>query len=454
MNLSTRLAGLVALAAAAPAAAQTQYWIHQFGTQWHDFAGALTGDGVGGVFVAGRTAGGPGTGVEWIARYDSAGKRLWTHEFSSTSSDSAQALTPDGLGGAFVAGATFGNLGGPNAGNFDAWIARYDNAGSRLWIRQFGAEGGENAQSLAPDGAGGAFVAGGVGYIGPFPTGDAWIARYDADGNHIWFRQFGTREEENAPAVASDGAGGMFVGGDTRGNFGGRHLGMYDAWLARFDGEGNQVWVRQFGTSGYEAVSALAVDDAGGTFAAGFTASSPGGPLDVWIAHFNPDGVQTWIHQFGGPLDDYAMVTPDGAGGAFFAGSTSASLGGPSAGDGDVWLARYDARGNRAWVRQFGTHGSDGARGLALAGVDEVFIAGYTMASLGGPHAGQFDGWIARYGPCNTDCNDDGLLTVADFGCFQTRFVAGDTYADCDRDGALTIADFGCFQSAFVAGCP
>jgi hypothetical protein len=55
---------------------------------------------------------------------------------------------------------------------------------------------------------------------------------------------------------------------------------------------------------------------------------------------------------------------------------------------------------------------------------------------------------------CYPDCNAIGGLTIADFGCFQTRFVAGDPYADCNGVGGLTIADFGCFQTAFVAGCP
>ncbi len=55
---------------------------------------------------------------------------------------------------------------------------------------------------------------------------------------------------------------------------------------------------------------------------------------------------------------------------------------------------------------------------------------------------------------CYPDCNGVGGLTIADFGCFQTKFVAGDPYADCNGVGGLTIADFGCFQTKFVAGCP
>ncbi len=56
--------------------------------------------------------------------------------------------------------------------------------------------------------------------------------------------------------------------------------------------------------------------------------------------------------------------------------------------------------------------------------------------------------------PCYPDCNGVGGLTIADFGCFQTKFVAGDPYADCNGVGGLTIADFACFQTSFVAGCP
>ena len=55
---------------------------------------------------------------------------------------------------------------------------------------------------------------------------------------------------------------------------------------------------------------------------------------------------------------------------------------------------------------------------------------------------------------CYPDCNADGAVTVADFGCFQTAFVTGNMYADCNQSGTLTVQDFGCYQTAFVAGCP
>ena len=81
---------------------------------------------------------------------------------------------------------------------------------------------------------------------------------------------------------------------------------------------------------------------------------------------------------------------------------------------------------------------------------------GRTIVGWGTNPTGQTEGWIAFLGDavCYPDCNADGALTVADFGCFQTEFVTGDPHADCNGDGLLTVADFGCFQTSFVSGCP
>lgn len=54
---------------------------------------------------------------------------------------------------------------------------------------------------------------------------------------------------------------------------------------------------------------------------------------------------------------------------------------------------------------------------------------------------------------CYADCNGDCVTTIADFGCFQNRWVLRDPYADCNADGQFTVGDFGCFQNAYVL-CP
>ena len=108
---------------------------------------------------------------------------------------------------------------------------------------------------------------------------------------------------------------------------------------------------------------------------------------------------------------------------------------------------------------------------LLQLNADDAIGAGNDKWVIKQAHDINNNGWITAYGytgfgsgfasgvlkplaSCYADCNGDGALNLADFGCFQTKFATGDPYADCNGDTALTVADFGCFQTRFVQGCP
>jgi hypothetical protein len=74
-----------------------------------------------------------------------------------------------------------------------------------------------------------------------------------------------------------------------------------------------------------------------------------------------------------------------------------------------------------------------------------------TNTGLGTPPLVDMGAYEHRHYP---DCDFDGVLTIADFGCFLTKFALNDPYADCNGDGILGLADFGCFQTGFAVGCP
>ncbi|MCH8270364.1 MAG: SBBP repeat-containing protein, partial [Planctomycetes bacterium] len=429
--------------------------------------------------VAGETngsLGGPFAGGlrdAFLARYDADGNRLWIRQFGTTQSDGASALAPDDAGGMFVGGWTAGNLGGPHSGLADAFVARYDADGNQIWITQFGTGSDDPVWALAPDGAGGVMVAGHTrGSLGGPNAGieDAFLARYDVAGNRLWIRQFGTNRQDRARALAPDGAGGVFVAGETNGSLGGPFAGgLRDAFLARYDADGNRLWIRQFGNDGTEWASALAPDGVGGVMVAGLTNGSlvggPPAPLgDAFLARYDGEGNQIWIRQFGTIERDCApALASDGAGGVIVGGSTKGSLGGPNTGDADAYLARYDAEGNQRWIHQFGTTLDDQVTALGPDGQGGVAVAGTTRGSLGGPNAGDIDAFVARFtvDSCYADCNKTAgprVLDLFDFLCFQDSFVNREPYAcDCDiSTGPIVcdIFDFLCFQNAFVAGCP
>ena len=454
----------------APAHAQDQLWLRQFGTSSADEASALASDGVGGVMVAGSTEGslgGPNAGGPdaFLARYDSKGGQLWMIQFGTAEADLALALSPDLSGGTFLAGKTEGDLDGSNAGGFDAFLARYDSDGVRLWIHQLGTDAEDRAHALAPDGAGGVIIAGKTHGSMAAPnvngSGDVFLARYDAEGSQIWLRQFGTKEEEKPFALATDGAGGVYVAGETDGSLGGPFGGVVDAFLVRYDQDGNQLWARQLGTSSDEAATSLAPDGAGGVLIGGFTDGSLGGPnegnSDGFLARYDSAGNQLWIRQFGtSEIDGPQGLAPDGAGGAMMVGFTSGDLGGPLNGIADAFLAHYDTDGNRLFIRQFGSTALDFAVSVALDTTGAVMIAGVTQGDLGGPNAGQEDAFLARYGeaPCFADCDGSGDINTLDFLCFLNLFSASDPAADCDGSGSINTLDFLCFLNAFNDGCP
>lgn len=50
---------------------------------------------------------------------------------------------------------------------------------------------------------------------------------------------------------------------------------------------------------------------------------------------------------------------------------------------------------------------------------------------------------------CDADLNQDGIVTLADFGIFRAAFGAADPNSDFNGDGLVTLADFGIFRSQF-----
>jgi hypothetical protein len=104
-----------------------------------------------------------------------------------------------------------------------------------------------------------------------------------------------------------------------------------------------------------------------------------------------------------------------------------------------------------SWNTIDGGGGTSTGSGFTLSGTIGQHDAG-VMTGGGYEITGGF--WPGITETCYPDCNNNGELTVADFACFQTRFVSTDAYADCNGTGTLTVADFACFQTKFVQGCP
>ncbi|MCC5632409.1 SBBP repeat-containing protein [Nostoc sphaeroides CHAB 2801] len=68
---------------------------------------------------------------------------------------------------------------------------------------------------------------------------NTWVARFDTDGNNKWIQQFGSKKNlDYATGLTTDGKGNLYVTGVTDGllgNSGGVNTSALDGWLAQLD---------------------------------------------------------------------------------------------------------------------------------------------------------------------------------------------------------------------------
>jgi uncharacterized protein (TIGR03437 family) len=226
----------------------------------------------GSVYVVGLTEGvanNAPAGAVYIRKLDAAGgTTVWTKTFTTTSGPIN--VIPLGVAadatGAYVTGQSPGPLSGQAAEpNQDLFTRKYDPDGNLLWTDQFGTSFQEYAYAVTA-GASGVYVVGTtIGLLGiqTLPTFDfdGWVRKYDTGGTVQWTKQFGTIDREQAFGAIADDTG-VYVVGYTRSVLGAASLGGEDAFLVRYDSNGNLLWTLQTGSVDDDYAYGVATDGA------------------------------------------------------------------------------------------------------------------------------------------------------------------------------------------------
>ncbi len=299
----------------------TREWAVQFGTDGDDRPYGMAPEADGGVLVAGYTSGDldgrhPGASGDdaFVARLEADGSTGWVMQFGDPAqADRVYAISPDGSGGAYLAGYTKGSVDGQsaNAGDKDVFLARVDQTGNPLWTRQFGSAGEDKGLAVTAF-PGGVAVAGVAGDALPGAAaaggGDGYVAAYDPDGTRLWIRQIGSPAWDLFYGLAATSDGSLVAGGTTEGDLAGASGGT-DALAVRLSAAGETQWVRQMGTAGDDQVAGVVPGPDGGAILVGTTtgefASSVGGD-DVFVTPVTSDGTPAASAQFGTSADDGA----------------------------------------------------------------------------------------------------------------------------------------------------
>lgn len=409
LNMSL-LTSIIALANAnlACAAQFDIEWMQQVGTAGYDEILAVATDTHGNIVTTGRTGGSWGAPASpnqdaFISKYDSTGGLLWLRQLSSNGGDLwSYGVSTDGAGNVYFGGHTQGSNFGEHLGDWDAYAGKYDAAGNLLWTRQFGSTNSEATHSVAADLTGNVYVVGYTSgnFAGPNTGGrDGFLTKISAAGVHQWSRQFGTTQSVEATDVTVDFQGNVLVAGLTEGSLASPNAGSADAFVSKFSPEGQQLWTKQFGTVQRDESYGVTTDAQGGIYVAGFTDGNLAGQIggrDAFLAKYDSAGSPVWKRQFGSMgFDEITDVAADEAG-VYVSGATRGQFTQPSAGQSDLFAAGFTLAGDLRWRSQLGTRPNDFLGGVAVDNVGGIYLAGYTQGALASPVGGLGDAVLLK----------------------------------------------------------
>lgn len=408
--------------------------IKQIGTPSIDRSYGSATDSAGNLYVTGSTtgslAGSQGGSDVWVAKFDRQGNELFRRQLGSADGDSAFGIVVDDQDNFYLSGTTSGNLFGTlQSSESDAWVAKFDSNGNQIWANQFGANltdgSGNSSFDLDVDDSGSVYVSGLAikenqdrETFNFTAEDDSFVVKFDSNGNQQWFTEFDTPAFNESYGVSVDGQGNVYTTGWTQGlvrpSDPSRLVQNYDYWLSKLDADSGQIlFTEQFNSSneGLEFAWDVETDSQGNAYVTGWTTGNldgrGAGSYDPWLAKYNPDGTQEWIRQFGTGGDDGLSIASfdidsedniyvTGYTDRTFGGFLGGVLGGFNQGSYDTWVVKYDSAGNEQWTQQLGSSDLEYGTDVAVNEFDELFVTGFTNGSLGATNSGAEDAWVAK----------------------------------------------------------
>jgi hypothetical protein len=149
--------------------------------------------------------------------------------------------------------------------------------------------------------------------------------------------------------------------------------------------------VKLLGTSSYDEGKGIAIDVNGNCYITGntmgdFDGNINAGDGDVFIIKYDTNLQKMWTRILGSLNADVGRaIAVDSYGNSYITGVTRGNLdGNVNAGDWDIFIVKYDTNGNKQWTKLLGTSGPEIANGIAVDQKGNCYIIGYTTGSLDG----------------------------------------------------------------------
>ncbi|HNJ64273.1 MAG TPA: SBBP repeat-containing protein [Turneriella sp.] len=232
-----------------------------------------------------------------LRKYDATGVKIFTRVIGTSASESISGAALDSTGNVYITGGTLGgSFYGTNPDtNSDMYLLKYDSNGNMIWHRQVNNPGTERDAKLLIDGSNNVWQCGYAtqGYDNNSTLGstDVVLTKYNANGDKLFSRQYGTERNDYCGSIARDSLGNIFISGSTSGNFGGPNADLTgtssDIFLMRVDANGNMVWVKQFGGAAADEALVMKINSLDQIFVAGRTQSNLEGNTLLSASNFD-----------------------------------------------------------------------------------------------------------------------------------------------------------------------
>lgn len=316
-----------------------------------------------------------GTYDFFFSKFDLSGNRLWT-TIKGVAGSTVRSFGRHGIdsqGNLYVTGHSDGDVcGDGRIGTADVFVLKITVDGSIEYCKHFGVSGGSIiGYNIALDSSNNIYLTGtsDTNFGGSTRVGllDLFLIKLDSSANLLWIKQFGAINAETyVNGINVDSSGNVYLAGNCWGSlFGNAEIGTYDAFVAKFDSDGNYLNSFYAGASGVGTLFRdVMVDGNGNVYGFGFTQGSIlgntlSGTEDALIVKLDSSLNIQWARQFGGVNG----TATRGYGGeidsnnnVLITGSTTGSiLNHTLKGNRDFWLVKYDTNGNLLNSTQLGT---------------------------------------------------------------------------------------------------
>jgi len=284
----------------------------------------------------------------YVIKIDNNGTKLWSKVYGGKDDEEAKGIVRFGKDFVFIGTTeTYGNE------RLSFYMVKIDSEGKTDWQTVFYRDENDaySGNALAADGEKLIF-AGSESHLQFFGAKvNPYIFTTNKEGDKLWGGYYGGEDEDDAHAIISVSDGYVMVGKtESYGN------GDFDNYIVKLDKKGKKIWHAAYGGKDDDcAADVIATDD--GYLMVGTTDSFDNNYKDVYVVKTDKKGKMLWQRTYGGSRDDQAFAVTQAPDGSYVIVGKSESF---SRRNGfDLYLIKIDKKGKMIWDRTYGGESDD-----------------------------------------------------------------------------------------------